>query len=108
VQWFSQYGSWVAIAAPGLFIESTIPRGASLGLECYNASIPAADTYEACSGTSFAAPQVAAAAALTLSAHPAMSGADVIGRLTSTAQPLSGGNPIGGGLLNMGRAVATP
>jgi subtilisin family serine protease len=108
VQWFSQYGSWITIAAPGLFVESTIPGGASLGLECYNASIPARDTYEACSGTSFAAPQVAAAAALTLSAHPAMSGADIAGRLTSTVQPLSGGNPIGGGLLDMGRAVATP
>jgi thermitase len=107
VLWFSQYGSWVTMAAPGLFIQSTIPGGAALGRECYSGQIPAADGYEACSGTSFAAPEVAAAAALVLSAHPSLSGADVAGRLKSSAQPITGGSPIGGGLLDMGKAVGS-
>jgi subtilisin family serine protease len=108
VQWFSQWGPWVSIGAPGLFIDSTMPGGAFLGLECYSGTVSPSDSYDSCSGTSFAAPEVAATAALIFSLHPSASGPDVAHRLTSTAQPLAGGNPIGGGMLDMGRAVSAP
>jgi subtilisin family serine protease len=71
---FSNYGSIIDIAAPGGWIESTIPT--NLGSH---------SGYGSTSGTSMAAPHVAGAAALYLSLHPSASPAEVEDYLKSTA-----------------------
>lgn len=71
---FSNYGSVVDIAAAGVSILSTLPNA----------------TYGKLSGTSMAAPQVAGALALLVSASPSLGVAGLINRLYSTATPISG------------------
>jgi len=51
--WFSNWGNWIELAAPGIDILSTVPDG-----------------YESCSGTSMAAPHVSGVAALVWSKYP--------------------------------------
>ncbi len=97
---FSNYGAGVDIAAPGQGILSTLNTG-TLG--------PGAPAYASYSGTSMAAPHVAGAAALVLSAalNP-LTPAELEARLKATASPL----PVactagcGAGLVNAGAAVA--
>ncbi|MEY4630392.1 MAG: hypothetical protein RIQ81_512 [Pseudomonadota bacterium] len=67
----SNFGSWVDISAPGVEIESTAPGGGS---------VPK-------SGTSMAAPVVAGVMGLMVAYKPGISAADLIGRITSTADP---------------------
>ncbi len=87
---FSEYGDAANIAAPGIGVLSTWWDG----------------DYAVESGTSFAAPLVAAAAALVLAANPSLSGPQVATLLRQTASPLSpGGDKIDGGLLNVETAV---
>jgi len=87
---FSEYGNAANIAAPGVNILSTWYDG----------------NYAVESGTSFAAPHVAAAAALVMAADPALSGPQVATLLQSTASALAlGSSPINGGFLNVGAAV---
>jgi subtilisin family serine protease len=87
---FSEYGDAANIAAPGIGVLSTWWDG----------------NYAVESGTSFAAPLVAAAAALVLAANPSLSGPQVATLLRQTASALSpGGTKIDGGLLNVGAAV---
>ena len=87
---FSEYGNAANIAAPGIGVLSTWWDG----------------NYAVESGTSFASPLVAAAAALVLAANPSMSGPEVATLLRQTASPLSpGGTKIDGGLLNVGAAI---
>lgn len=65
---FSNYGSVVDIAAPGVCIFSTMPKDAEIG---------DGSGYGTLTGTSFAAPHVAGAAALWISKHPGASPAEV-------------------------------
>ena len=65
---FSNYGSAVDLIAPGLCILSTMPKDASIG---------DGSGYGALTGTSFAAPHVAGAAALWISKHRGASPAEV-------------------------------
>lgn len=65
---FSNYGSVVDIAAPGVCIFSTMPKDADIG---------DGSGYGTLTGTSFAAPHVAGAAALWISGHPGASPAEV-------------------------------
>lgn len=65
---FSNYGSVVDIAAPGVCIFSTMPKDAEIG---------DGSGYGTLTGTSFAAPHVAGAAALWISGHPGASPAEV-------------------------------
>ena len=91
---FSTYGSDVSLVAPGVGIRSTYINGG----------------YATWSGSSFAAPFVSAAAALTLSAQPSLSGSAVTQRLLSTGRTLDVQNPtyvgqLGHGMLDIGKAV---
>lgn len=71
---FSNFGSWVGIAAPGDAITSSIPGGG----------------YATWSGTSMASPLVAGTAALLLSMNPNQRADDVIKRIQSRSALLCG------------------
>lgn len=92
----SQTGPFVDLVAPGAQIVTTAtPRGLT--------------TVE---GTSFAAPYVAAAAALLRQYQPEMTAAEIAARLTATADGGGAGPGFGAGVLNPYRALteetATP
>ncbi|MCX7993853.1 MAG: S8 family serine peptidase, partial [Fimbriimonadales bacterium] len=90
---FSQYGTWVDIAAPGHLILSTVLGGG----------------YESWSGTSMACPHVAGAAALLWSAAPSLSNQQLRQALENNADPYQpywfGGIGEGKGRLNLHRAL---
>ncbi len=67
---FSQYGDFVDIAAPGVDMLSTVPKGG----QCVD------------NGTSFASPYVAGLAALLVGAHPDWTAKQVRARIEQTAQ----------------------
>ena len=74
---FSQYGSWVDIAAPGVNILATYPN----------------NQYRSLSGTSMACPHVAGAAAVLWSHNPSLTNAELRAALETHVdpyQPLSG------------------
>jgi subtilisin family serine protease len=92
---FSNYGSRVDIAAPGVGIYSTVPG----------------QSYAYLQGTSMAAPHVTAAAALICSARPKTTVAEVVRLLRDNATPVEKLNPVysgklGGGLLNIAAALS--
>lgn len=87
---FSNYGSFVDLAAPGDLVYATLPNA----------------QYALLSGTSMAAPHVSGAAALVLSRHPGFSNAEVENLLRSSVDPLSAERYIGLGRLNLAKAVA--
>jgi len=80
---FSNYGSWVDLAAPGNYILSTYPLS-----KCEEAGTPG-DTgcYAWLSGTSMATPHVAGAAALIWSRGDVTSNAQVVDLLLRNADP---------------------
>ncbi len=88
---FSNHGSWVDLAAPGVEVLSVAP-----GCECW--STP--------SGTSFAAPFVSAAAALVMAAEPSLTAEQVARRLKQSAAPVAGtGTDFEAGRLDVAKAV---
>jgi subtilisin family serine protease len=100
---FSNFGSWVDLAAPGVEILSTVPTSNRLHLiprykACENASYCSVD------GTSQAAPIVAGAAALLRSQHPGWSEAQVRSRILLTVKDLPD-NSIGRGRLDVFNGV---
>ncbi|MEU9077537.1 type VII secretion-associated serine protease mycosin [Kitasatospora sp. NPDC004745] len=88
---FSQYGSFVKVAAPGVDMLSTVPRGG----QCVD------------NGTSFAAPYVSGLAALLVGAHPDWKPAQVRAWIEQTAQRTERGPNrfIGWGVVDPVRAV---
>ena len=92
---FSNYGTWVDVAAPGEGIFSTLPN---------HANRIGAKNYGSLSGTSMAAPFVAGEAAL-LAAIPAT--ASVRDRIEATCDPVAGtGSLWAKGRINLAKAVA--
>ena len=87
---FSNYGKYVDVAAPGMDILSTFPDAG----------------YAESSGTSMAAPHVAGVAAMILAIHPEFTNADVENVLLNTTDPLSSDHPLGVGRLNAFRALS--
>lgn len=94
----SNYGDWIDIAAPGVDILSLRAEGTSEG-----------GTYgrytTIMSGTSMAAPHVAGACALMLSANPELSYAKLYDMLVKTTDPIAPGICDSDGRLNLFKAV---
>jgi subtilisin family serine protease len=74
---FSNYGSWVHLAAPGVDLLSSLPGGG----------------YGVWSGTSMATPLVAGEAALVRAAQPHLTAAAVVGHILSTSTDIGGAVP---------------
>lgn len=105
---YSNFGAKVAIAAPG-------GSGSDGVLSTLNAGLtaPGADTYAYYQGTSMAAPHVAGTASLMLSANPALTPAQVMQILQSSARRFPTGTgadcstaACGAGIVDAGAAVA--
>jgi subtilisin family serine protease len=75
---FSDYGSWVRVAAPGLSVWSTVPGA----------------RYASWSGTSMAAGFASGEAALVRAAYPSFSAQDVIARIANTTKKIDGQVPL--------------
>ncbi len=91
---YSNYGNFVRVVAPGSNIRSTYPGG----------------QYATWSGTSFAAPFVAAQAALMLSARPTLTALAVHSLIRDTAHSVDGVNPdykgrLGKGIIDIDAAI---
>ncbi len=101
---FSNVSPYVGISAPGVTIWSTIPTYPTT----LSRTLPANPGYAAFSGSSQAAPLVAAVAALVISHEPALTAAAVADRLKRSADDLGplGPDPVfGAGRVNALRAV---
>ena len=96
---FSNYGTWVKIAAPGVNIETTFPT---------YSNIYGSTNYGQASGTSMATSFVSALAGLLYAANPSLSAAAVAERIQQTAQTPNAGwdQYIGYGLINAAAALA--
>lgn len=91
---FSNYGNYINISAPGVYIPSTY----------FN------EQYASLSGTSMAAPHVAALAALIKSANPELTNSEVVTIIQKTARDLGKkGKDIqfGSGLIDVNKALIT-
>jgi subtilisin family serine protease len=101
---FSSSGSWISLVAPGVGVYSAVASRASSTMFLRDAAAPG---FGYASGTSYAAPQVAGAAALVWSLAPSLTARDVADILKSTA---SGhgvwSGDIGYGVLDIADAVA--
>jgi PKD repeat protein len=90
--WFSNYGDWIDVSAPGVNIYSTVGTNAN--------------AYEYYSGTSMACPLVAGLCGLMRSIDPTLTPTDVRDCLVSSADDISSANPGFTGLLGGGRINA--
>ncbi|MGH8549071.1 MAG: S8 family serine peptidase, partial [Methylococcales bacterium] len=81
---FSEYGEWIAIAAPGENIYSTYPTYPTDLFPAGSSCVTSTCDYGTKSGTSQASPMVAGAAALVLSQNPGMMPRQIRERLKQT------------------------
>lgn len=87
IAFFSNYGTWVDIAAPGKAIYSSLPTHA------YNMQLNSPGlllNYDYLNGTSMASPMVSGVVALIWTSSYGTSNAEVVQRLYSTADKISG------------------
>ena len=104
---FSSTGSHVSLAAPGVGVFSAVSSASSLS-SYPRTELPGAlgGLYGYGSGTSFAAPQVAGAAALVWAANPQLRAAQVASILEQSASGRGSWNPeLGYGVLDVAAAV---
>ena len=89
------------ITAPGVNITGARAAGTSLGT-------PIDSHYTVGSGTSFAAPEVAGAAAILAALHPAWGPARLKADIVSTAHAATGGDfyAVGGGMVDIGAEIS--
>ncbi len=102
---FSNYGSWISVAAPGAEIMSTLPTRAVHVVRAEGKEM----RYDYMDGTSMAAPFVAGLAALVRSAEPGLTAAQVKQRIERTSDDLGArgfDDKFGWGRINAARALA--
>jgi thermitase len=80
--WASNYGDWVDVAAPGLYVYSTFPN--------HPYAIGKSPSYDYGSGTSMASPFVAGLAGLLFGQDPSRTNAQVRALIQNTADPIDG------------------
>ncbi|WP_276374993.1 S8 family serine peptidase [Chryseolinea sp. H1M3-3] len=102
LSYFSNYGSWVDIVAPGHDILSTVP---SVGSQA------GTNGYKELSGTSMASPYIAGVAGLLKSKNPSLTREEIISTLYNTADNIDALNPsyvslLGYGRVNVSKAIA--
>ena len=93
---FSDYGSWVDIAAPGVGILSTTTDPAD----------PTVDYISVFDGTSMAAPHVVGVAALLESCDPTLSAQDKWNLMVGNTTPYNQTKDVGSGIVNASLAFA--
>jgi serine protease AprX len=93
------------LAAPGRFMVGPVPAGSTLAVE--RADKMVASDYVQLSGTSFAAPIIAAAAAQVLAKHPEFTPDQVKGALMVSTKDVDGAalGSVGVGEIQMGKAA---
>jgi len=88
--WFSNFGSWVDISAPGVNIFSTV-----------SSAVAGPNAYTSMSGTSMATPIVSALCGLLISNNLSYSPSMVLNCINSTAVlPIGGSSQMGAGRIN--------
>jgi subtilisin family serine protease len=103
---FSEFGSFVSLMAPGASVFGALPSNGGSGLFTQAALSMHGASVAFASGTSFAAPQVAGAAALVWAAAPALSAQGVASVLKQSATGGGVWQPdLGYGVLDVNRAV---
>jgi subtilisin family serine protease len=104
---FSNTGTHVSLAAPGEQVLGAVSSFAPSAFARVTLPGSAAGLYGLGSGTSFAAPQVAGAAALVWATNPGLAARDVAQILKSTASGHGSWNPeLGYGVIDVASAVA--
>lgn len=94
--YFSEYGPWVTVAAPGVNLYSTAPRA---GSSLY------APNYDYSSGTSFSSPLVAGEVALLAAQSPTATAAELRAAVVNSAHGF-GGLGLGAGQVDFAAALA--
>lgn len=104
---FSNTGSYISLVAPGERVLGALSSSAPItGFQRYALPGSSAGLYGYASGTSFAVPQVAGAAALVWAANPSLSAAGVSEILKQTATGRGTWNAdLGYGIIDAGAAV---
>ncbi len=119
--WFSNFGDWVSLAAPGawsspdtcpeLGVFSAVPTNANLifdQLDCENVVMADGARWGYAQGTSFASPLTAGAAALVWSVNPNLKNfqvGDILKRSASRPSGALWSPDLGAGILNVAAAV---
>lgn len=94
---FSNYGSWVDVAAPGVSILSTYANPDDPDLTAHYIAL--------LDGTSMAAPHVTGIAALLESCNPSLSGPDKMNLIINNTDPYNDTRDLGSGIANAFKAL---